>query len=344
MPPTSAGIRPGPRNLVTDVEGILVGNAEDEAVRTGVTVVLPSRAALAAVDVRGGAPGTRETECLRPTSLVERIDAICLAGGSAFGLDAAGGVVQWLASQGRGFPIGEFRVPIVPAAILFDLGNGGDKNWGDEPPYRVLGRKAAAAAATDFRLGNAGAGYGAAAGRLKGGLGSASAVAADGLAVGAVIAVNCVGAATMPGSARLWAADYAQGDELGRQPPPPAGPLSLEIPLESRLGGHTVIGVVATNARLDKAEAQRIAMMAHDGLARAVRPVHTPLDGDTIFVLSAGDHRPPEARPLALARLGSLAADCVARAVARAVYEAESLGALPGYRTLFAGALSGGAT
>ena len=335
-------IRPGPLNLITDVEGVAVGNAEDASVRSGVTVVLPDEPALASVDVRGGAPGTRETDLLRPTCLVQRIDAICLSGGSVYGLEAASGVVGWLAAHNRGLEINGLRVPIVPAAIVFDLANGGDKGWGDDPPYRRLGRMAVENAARDFRIGNAGAGYGATAGRLKGGLGSTSAIAEDGLQVGALVAANPVGGVVVPGSGTLWAAPFEQAGEMGGQRPVAGtASLDLDLPAESRLGGHTTIGVVATNARLDKAEAERIAIMAHDGLARAIRPVHTPLDGDTIFVLSTGRLALAEPRAFALARLGSIAADCVARAVARAIVAAESLGDRPGYRSLHAGAMSG---
>jgi L-aminopeptidase/D-esterase-like protein len=331
-------IRPGPRNLITDVPGILVGNAEDSRGLSGVTVVLPQRPALASVDVRGGAPGTRETDLLRPSCHVDRIDAICLSGGSAFGLDAASGVAAWLAAAGRGYPVRGFNVPIVPAAIIFDLANGGDKSWGGdkaqggEPPYRRLGHDAAAHASGKFRLGNAGAGLGAIAGKLKGGLGSASAVADDGLAVGAVVAANPAGSVVAPGGG-LWAAYLEQGDEFGGavKHRPPAT-LDMDLPADSKLAGHTTIGVVATNARLDKGECERVAIMAQDGIARAVRPAHTPFDGDTIFVIATGDHEMNEARPLAVARIGHLGADCVARAIVRAVVHAETLGGTLGYR------------
>ncbi len=324
-------IGPGPRNLITDVDGILVGNAEDVAVRSGVTVVFPTAPAVAAVDVRGGAPGTRETDLLDPSCLVERVDAICLSGGSAFGLDAASGVMAHLVSIGRGYPVAGFRVPIVPSAILFDLANGGDKAWGDEPPYRALGRRAAAACGQDFRLGNAGAGMGAIAGALKGGLGSASA-AAGGFTVGALVAANPAGSVTLPGQAAFWAGPLQQGNEFGGPKPQRPAPLDLDLPPDSKLAGHTSICVVATDAALTKAEARRVAIMAHDGLARAVRPAHTPFDGDTVFVLATRRRVLPEPRPLNLARLGSLAADCLARAVARAVYAAESLGGVPSWR------------
>jgi L-aminopeptidase/D-esterase-like protein len=262
------------------------------------------------------------------------VDAICLSGGSAFGLDAASGVMAHLVSIGRGFPVAGFRVPIVPAAILFDLANGGDKNWGDEPPYRVLGRRAAGACGQDFRLGNIGAGMGAKAGALKGGLGSASA-AAGAFSVGAIVAANPAGSVTLPGQAAFWAGPLQQGDEFGGPRPARPAAIDLDLPPDSKLAGHTSIGVVATDAILTKAEAQRVAIMAHDGLARAARPSHTAFDGDTVFVLATGRRALPEPRAKNLARLGGLGADCLARAVARAVYAADSLGDAPSYRSRF---------
>jgi L-aminopeptidase/D-esterase-like protein len=328
-------IEPGPRNLITDVAGIRVGNAHDARLRSGVTVVLPERPAVAAVDVRGGAPGTRETDAFDPACLVETADAVVLSGGSAFGLDAASAVTAWLAARGHGFAVGTARVPIVPAAILFDLLNGGDKAWGESPPYAALGRAACAAASAEVALGNAGAGHGAKAGGLKGGLGSASALTGDGFQVGALVAVNAWGSAVMPGGTCLWAWPFERCGELGGQTPPTA-PLPVEeMPGPSpgeAAGANTTIGVVAVNARLSKAEARRIAIMAQDGYARALRPAHTPFDGDTVFVLATGAQALAEPRASGLARLGAIAADCVARAVARGVYEAESLGDLPGYR------------
>ncbi|MGO8915999.1 MAG: P1 family peptidase [Stellaceae bacterium] len=328
-------IAPGPRNLITDVAGILVGNAEDAAVRTGVTIVLPERAAVAAVDVRGGAPGTRETDALDPTCLVAHVHAVVLSGGSSFGLEAGSAAMTWLAARGAGFAIGAARVPLVPEAILFDLLNGGDKAWGEAPPYARLGREACAAAAADFRLGNAGAGFGARAGPLKGGLGSVSAVTPDGLQVGALVAVNAMGDTVMPGQSCFWAWPFERAGELGGQAPP-LGPVPVDEALVAaplaRIGANTTIGVVATNAILDKAEARRVAIMAQDGYARAIRPVHTPFDGDIIFVLATGTRPLDEPREAALSLLGALAADCVARAVARGVYAAESLGELTSYR------------
>lgn len=319
---------PGPHNLLTDVTGMRVGNADDARVRTGVTVIYPVKPCLAAVDVRGGAPGTRETDSLRPTCGVDRIDAIVLAGGSVFGLDAASAVTSYLAAHERGWPVHGMRAPIVPSAILFDLANGGDKAWGEDPPYRALGRAAViAASAAPFPLGNVGAGFGATAGVIKGGLGSASLVDADrGWQVAALIGVNPVGSVIAPGTKSLWARALAHGDELGAEAfEAPRSVADFDLPPESRIGGNTTIGVVATNLRLDKAQAERVAIMAHDGMARAIRPVHTPLDGDTLFVLSTGVLPLPDPAPLALARLGSLAADCVSRAIGRAVIAADDL-------------------
>ena len=331
-------LRPGPRNLITDVDGILVGNAEDQHVRSGVSVVL-CEAATASVDVRGGAPGTRETDLLDPMARVDRIDAICLSGGSAFGLSSADGVMRWLRERGRGVTVGDAVVPIVPTAILFDLLNGGDKAW-QWPPYRELAYDACGRAAREFALGNAGAGLGARAGNLKGGLGSASAVdPASGLQVGALVAVNARGYSTMGELPNFWAWALEQGDEFGGLPPP-AVKLTLAVPHDrtdparSDPRGNTTIAVVATNARLDKASAKRLAIMAQDGLARSIRPAHTPQDGDTVFTIATGKRDLPD-DPLALGELGTLAADCLARAVARGVYHAASLGGLTGWRDAF---------
>lgn len=329
-------IKPGPKNLITDVDGIKIGNAHDAVSLTGVTAILPDSAAVAGVDVRGGGPGTRETEVLRPDCLVERIDAVILSGGSTFGLDAASGAVSALAAMKRGFAIKGMNIPIVPAAILFDLVNGGDKDWGERPPYWELGKKAIKTVSDQFDLGNVGAGYGAAAGILKGGLGSCSAVSDDGIQVGAIIAVNPVGSVIVPKSHNFWAWALEQDGEFGGFGAPDLqGNISLDAITSGRLGENTTLGVVATNVALTKAQAQRVAIMAHDGYARAIRPVHTPMDGDTIFTLSTERRELDQPEPLGLARIGAIAADCVARAVARAVYHADSLGDLPGYRSYY---------
>ena len=336
-------IRPGPRNLITDVPGLAVGSAADETARTGVTVLLPERPVVAAVDIRGGAPGTRETALLDPANSVTEVHAIALAGGSVFGLEAAAGVTNWLAARNTGLSIGtppgrRAIVPLVPAAILFDLNNGGDKDWGETPPYAALARAACDAAAPDFPLGTAGAGYGAMAGRLKGGLGSASAAAPDGVIVGALAAANTIGSTVMPDATTFWAWPFEQDDEFGGNPPPGAGAdLGLDTKTSAanrQLGANTTLAVVATNAALTKAQARRIAIMAHDGMARAVRPAHTPFDGDTVFCLATGDKPLPKLADHALMTIGALAADGVARAIARAVFAATAINEIKAYRDL----------
>jgi L-aminopeptidase/D-esterase-like protein len=317
---------PGPRNLITDVPGLKVGQAEDPAVRTGVTVILPDDRAVCACDVRGGAPGTRETDALSPENLVDAVDAVVLSGGSVYGLAAADGVTAWLGARGRGYGLVEGipRSPVVPAAILFDVANGGDKAWGEEPPYRALGRRAVEAAALEFALGAAGAGAGAMAGTLKGGVGSASAVTADGYTVGALAAVNSWGSVVAPGGRTFWAAPFELDREFGGLgpaglvgPPEEWGP--AKRPADTR---NTTIACVATDAALTPAQAKRLAVMAQDGFARAIRPVHAPFDGDVVFAISTGRMPLVEPAPYTLARLGALAADVLARAIARGVYEA----------------------
>jgi L-aminopeptidase/D-esterase-like protein len=330
------GANPGPRNLITDVPGLRVGQAEDHDAVTGTSVVLAEQPAVAAVDVRGGAPGSRETELLRSASLVDRVDAIVLSGGSAFGLDAASGVMDWLAEHGRGFRVRDACVPIVPAAILFDLGFPGRRHWSGEPPHRRLGRAAVAAAGTDFALGNAGAGLGAKAGRLKGGIGSASWKMADGTMVGALVAVNSRGSVIRPDCGRFWCADFAVAGEIPPQPAAPTAGFDLDDRSGSAgtgAGENTTIAIVATDAPLDKSGCQRLAIMAQDGLSRAIRPAHTPFDGDTVFALSTGDG--PPADPERLCWLGSAAADCLARAIMRGVAMATGLGGYPSWRDLY---------
>ena len=312
------------KNLITDVDGIAVGNAQNLTLGSGTTAVLFDEAAIAAVDVRGGAPGTRETDLLSLERTVERVDAIVLSGGSAFGLDAAGGAVAYMAQQGRGFRIGEMCVPIVPGAILFDLINGGDKAWGLHSPYRDLGFEAASRAARDFELGTFGAGAGATTATLKGGLGSASARVGS-FTVGALVAVNALGGVTVGDGPHFWAAPYEEEAEfggLGLPHPWPADALALRY--KSTKPENTTIALVATDARLTKAQAKHFAVMAQDGLSRAIHPVHTPLDGDTVFAAATG--KVEIADPVAdLIALGTAAAHALARACARGVYEATSL-------------------
>jgi L-aminopeptidase/D-esterase-like protein len=312
------------KNLLTDVRGLRVGNADDAALKSGVTVVLCDEPAIASVHIAGGAPGTRETDLLAPEHTVERVDAVVLSGGSAFGLDAASGVMSGLAAAGRGFAVGPARVPIVPAAILFDLLNGGDKAWGSDPPYRSLGAAALAAAGYDFALGSAGAGMGATTANLKGGLGSASAIADGRFTIGALVAVNAVGQATIGDGPHFWAAPFEVDGEfgnLGLPSPFPAGAFDLRHKARPNPAANTTIAVVATDARLTKAEAKRVAIMAHDGMARALWPTHTPFDGDTVFAVATG-HAPLTNGPLDLTAIGVTAAACLARAIARALYAA----------------------
>ncbi|MBV9330156.1 MAG: P1 family peptidase [Alphaproteobacteria bacterium] len=332
-------IRPGARNLITDIEGLLVGNAHDASVRTGVTVLLGEAPLSAAVEVRGGAPGTRDTEALDLANLVGAVDAIVLSGGSVFGLDASAGVIGFLRKKGRGYALapGAPRAPIVPAAILFDLGNGGDKDWGEEAPYRRLGFEAAASASAEFRLGNQGAGLGARAATMKGGLGSASST--DGsLTVGAIAAVNSLGSPLVPGTGVFWASPYELEQEFGgRRLDADFAPAS-DLPADMR-GGQprtaTTISIVATDADASRAELKRIAIMACDGLARALRPAHTPFDGDIVFAVATARRPLPTERNREVMRIGSIAADTLARAIARGVYEAETLGDAVCYRETF---------
>lgn len=339
-------MRPGPRNDLTDVAGLAVGCAHDVRARTGVSVILPAQRAVCAVDVRGGGPGTRETDALAPETLVDAVDALVLAGGSVYGLGAADGVVAALGAQGKGFGLvalpGVPLSPVVPAAILYDLANGGDKAWGEAPPYRALGAAALQAAVRGeaVPLGKAGAGYGARAGMLEGGQGCASLVA-DGITIAALAAVNSWGSVVMPGTRAFWAWPYELDGEFGGARPweagPPAPVVAGDWGLAKAAGGvreNTTIAVVATDAALTPAEAKRVAQMASAGLARAIRPVFAPFDGDVVFALATGAQAVPEPRALALARIGAHAADCLARAVARGVYAAERIDSLPCWRDL----------
>ncbi len=320
-------MRLGPRNLITDVGGLLVGNAQDAALRSGCTILLGARPFVAAVSVMGGAPGTRETDLLAPDRLVQEVDALVLSGGSAFGLDAASGVADGLRAQGRGFAVGDQRVPIVPAAILFDLLNGGNKAW-ERNPYSPLGRTAFEAASAVFLLGTAGAGYGAATGSLKGGLGSASVVLDSGITVGALVAVNALGSVTVGDGPQFWAAPWEMEAEFGSLGLPAQFAPEAEVLPIKRLGEATTIAIVATDASLTQAEAQRIATAAQDGMARAIVPSHTLLDGDLVFAAATG-LRPMDDPIRDLFQIGHAAACCLARAIARGVYEAQ---ALPGDR------------
>lgn len=323
------------RNLITDVRDVRVGNAGDARLASGVTVIAFDEPAIASVSTRGGAPGARDTALLDPGMTVEAVNAVVLSGGSAFGLDAAGGVQAALRSMGLGFQIGGIRVPIVPQAIVFDLLNGGDKDWGDKPPYWDLGRQAAENLGQSFALGTVGGGHGATTANLKGGLGSASATTSTGHTVGAIVVVNAMGMVTIGNTPHFWAAPYEHGDEFGGHGLPGQIPHDA---LAFRIKGHqpaTTIALVATDAVLTKPQAHRLAIMADDGLARAIRPAHAPLDGDTVFAAATG-HKPLADPMRDLAEIGHVAADCLARAIARGVYEATALpfpGSLPDWKS-----------
>ncbi len=318
---------PGPRNSITDVPGIRVGNAENQQFSTGATVIVPDQPAICAIDHRGGAIGSRDTVTMMPGSVGSHVHAICLSGGSAYGLDAAGGVMHGLRAQGTGFQIADVVVPIVPQAIIFDL-MVGRHDW-DHPPWWDLGAEALASAGMDFALGNAGAGLGATAGPLKGGLGTASFATGD-YTVAALAVANPVGGCVIPGTDTFWAWMREQDGELGGQTPPGRAPM-LYTPPQSKPGENTTLVVIATDAELDRDTALRVAIMAQDGLAHAIRPVHSPLDGDTVFVLSTG--RAPRPDPWhGISALGTLAADAAARAIARGVFEAEGIAGFPAYR------------
>ncbi|MGB7258549.1 MAG: P1 family peptidase [Pseudolabrys sp.] len=326
------------RNLITDIPGIKVGHAGDAKLGSGATVVLFEAPVVASVDVRGGGPGTRETALLDPAQTVEGIDAIVLSGGSAFGLDAASGTQAWLREQGRGFAVREARVPIVPAAILFDLLSGGDKDWGRYPPYREFGYDAAKNAGADFALGSAGAGLGATTVNLKGGIGSASARTRDGLTVGAIAAANAAGSMTIGNGPHFWAAPFEQDKECGGRGWPASFPAeALAFRSKGSPGENTTLAVIATDARLTKAQAKRLAVMAQSGMSRAIYPVHTPLDGDVVFAAGTGQKPLPDP-VFSLSALGMTAANVLARAIARAVYEATALpfpNALPAWKDKF---------
>jgi L-aminopeptidase/D-esterase-like protein len=328
-------------NLLTDIAGVRVGHADDAALASGVTAVIFDRPATAALDVRGGGPGTREGALLDLANTVEQIDGVALSGGSAFGLEAGGGVQAWLAEQGRGLNVRGALVPIVPGAICFDLLNGGNKQWGRFAPYRELGYAAAAAAGESFALGSAGAGFGATTANLKGGIGSASAQCRDGTKVAALVVVNAVGTVTVGDGPWFWAAPFEVDREFGgRGLPASFTPDMLNMRIKGGAAAteaeSTTLGVVVTDAVLTKVQARRIAMIAQTGFARAIYPVHAPMDGDVVFAAATGEH---EIDPLiGVTELGMVAANTVARAIARGVYAATRLpyaGALPAWRDRF---------
>ncbi|MER9300679.1 P1 family peptidase [Mesorhizobium sp. M0621] len=321
--------RTGPRNLITDVAGLRVGNASDARLKSGVTTVLCDAPTVAGVQILGGAPGTRETDLLEPHNSVDVVHAVVLSGGSAFGLDAASGVQAALRERGIGLEVGGFRVPIVPSAILFDLRNGGDKDWGRYPPYRELGYEAAQTATADFPLGTIGAGTGALTSGLKGGLGSASTLLDNGVTIGALAAVNPTGSVTISRTRHFWAAPFEIGDEfggLGYPSPMPDDAKTILLKYRDKhmgrqAGGNTTIAVIATDAVLTKAAAKRLAISAHDGFVRAIWPTHTPADGDLVFALATGTSG-IELTADAAIDLYAAAGATMARAISRGVFAA----------------------
>jgi len=316
------------RNLLTDIPGIAVGHATDLRLGSGVTAILFDAPATAAACILGGAPGSRDTALLEPEMTRQTVDGFVLSGGSAFGLDAAGGVQAMLRAAGRGFAIGDAVIPIVPQAILFDLMNGGDKNWGVFSPYRDLGYQAAMAARPGaFALGSVGAGTGATTATAKGGLGSASAMTSTGHIVAAIAAVNAVGAPTIGAGPHFWAAPFEVGAEFGglgwpsTMTPADVAPRLKGMPSPNETA--TTIALIATDAVLTKSQVKRLAIMANDGLARAILPAHAPNDGDTVFAAATGAKPLADERDLVL--LGHAATAVMARAIARGVYEATAL-------------------
>ena len=310
------------------ISGYKIGQAHDARVKTGVTVILPDAPATASVDVRGGGPGTRETSALQDGGLIDQVHAVVLAGGSVYGLSAADAVTAWLGTQRIGYDTGRDGVPvspIVPSAILFDNANGGDKDWGLEPPFRTLALQACKAASNTVDEGAIGAGHGATAGIYPGGLGIA-AETVDGINVQAVIAANPVGSPYLPGTKCPHAWAYERGGEFGHIKPPVdythSDPTDTKLSFLKSAGQSTVIGAIMTDAALSQKQLKRLAIMAQDGITMAVQPAHTPLDGDTIFALSVGGK--PCASPVQLAELGGAAARAVARALTRSVLAAQT--------------------
>jgi L-aminopeptidase/D-esterase-like protein len=354
----AAGVVPGRRNAITDVAGIRVGHYQRRGGGwlTGTTVVLPPPATVASVDVRGGGPGTRETDLLDPSNLVQHVHAVCLSGGSAFGLAAADGAMAWLAQRHVGFVVGEqphHVVPIVPAAVLFDLQRGG--RFECRPDASFGARAAAAARAGAVRQGCVGAGTGAVAGGMKGGIGTASAVLPDGICVAALVALNAAGRVHDPATGLLSGASSGLGREFANlRRPSRTEVTAAETILQPPVPLNTTIGVVATDAALAKSECRRLAMSAHDGLARAVRPAHGLTDGDTFFALATGarelvpvttgvtgevPYRHPESRPARLNEILAAVADVVTRAIVHAVLAATSVGSYLSYQDVFPSAV-----
>ena len=327
----------GKFNALTDVRGIKVGHYTDVSAACGVTVIICPEGAVAGVDVRGSAPGTRETDLLDPTNLVEKAQAVVLSGGSVYGLSASDGVVRWLSEKGYGFPVGgNFVSPIVPAAVLFDLGRGKDFI----PPIGPEWGRNACQSATDGPVskGSVGAGTGAISGGIRGGLGTASLILDSGITVSALVAINSFGSTIDPVTGRFWEARMERENEFGTQA---KRSVALPPPPESGPARNTTIAVVATDSILTKAQAQKTAQMAHDGMARAIRPAHTMFDGDTIFCLATGKTALESASGLfdgpqapMINDIGHAAADCMTRAVIHGIIAAESMGNMTAFRDL----------
>jgi D-aminopeptidase len=303
----------GPKNSITDIDGFLVGNAHDDHIKTGVTVLTRSTSFRASVSILGGAPGTKETDLLSPDKIVEYIDGIVLAGGSAFGLDASSGVMDCLRIQNRGFDTGAVKVPIVPSAILFDLKNGGLKDWKINP-YRDLGKKAFSNISDNFEIGSVGAGCGATTSVVKGGLGTNSIFYGDRIKVGAIVAVNSVGSPFFPGTKLLYSDFYGEKKYHMERPPMTA----LINPTKLLTGEATTLGIVCTNVNFSKNDLNRIATSAHTGIARAIEPSHTPFDGDIIFSATSGTE-PIISKDKDLMLVCQLSALCVTQAVGSAI-------------------------
>jgi D-aminopeptidase len=329
-------------NLLTDIDGVQVGHADDRDVASGVTAIMFDEPAVASIDVRGGGPATRDTQLLDPGNTVDAIHGLALSGGSAYGLDAGGGAMAWLAEQGRGFAVGTALVPLAPTAVVFDLMNGGNKNWGRFSPYRELGYAAAAATRPGaFALGTVGAGMGATTAGLKGGIGSASAITSGGVKVAALAVANAAGSVVIGDGPWFWAAPFEINGEFGGRGQPPSFTSTmrqLKLKGGARISAieATTLAVVVTDAKLTKERAKRLAIIASSGFARAIYPVHAPLDGDLVFAAATG--RKPIDGPVNMTELGMVAANVVTRAIARGVYEATALpfaGSLPSWKDKF---------
>ena len=303
----------GPKNSITDIDGFLVGNAQDDHIKSGATVLTRLTSFRASVSILGGAPGTKETDLLSPDKIVENIDGIVLAGGSAFGLDASSGVMDCLRDQNRGFDAGAIKVPIVPSAILFDLKNGGFKEWSINP-YRELGQNAFLKVSHDFEIGSVGAGCGATTSVVKGGLGTSSLFYGDRIKVGAIVAVNSVGSPCFPGTNFLFSDLY--GEKNGGFERPATN--SLINSTKFLTGEATTLGIVCTNLDFNKNDLNRIATSAHSGIARAIEPSHTPFDGDIIFSATSGT-QPIDSKDKDLMLVCQLSALCVTQAVGSAI-------------------------